>query len=81
MADGLGKERGRAIATLIAEVTKVFELIARREWLPWGAKILFVEYQAQLEVEERVEQARRQREEEEVERQRAVEEKVKRLED
>jgi hypothetical protein len=81
MADGLGEERGRSITNLVDEAIKVFEPLARREWLEWGGTTLFGEYQAKLEAEKRVEEERRRREEEEVERQRVAEEKAKRLEE
>jgi hypothetical protein len=81
MADGLGEERGPFVEDLLREVQKAFEPLARREWLEWGAKVLFVEYQAKLEAEERVEMERRRREEEEEEQRRVADEKAKQFDE
>ena len=69
------------VETLVAESTKAFEHMARREWVEWGGQVLFREYQAKLEAEERVEVERRRREEEEEEQRRVADEKAKRLDE
>jgi hypothetical protein len=76
MAADFDMMRSAAIARLLSEVVELYEPLACRSWLEWGGKIIFIQYQLQVEAEDRRLEEARKREEEEREREAAVEARV-----
>jgi hypothetical protein len=60
MVDGLREEPGAFVEDLLCEVIKTFEPLARREWLEWGANILFLKLREVVEAEVHVEAEEKQ---------------------
>jgi hypothetical protein len=73
MAADFDTMRSAAIARLLSEVVVLYEPLACRSWLEWGGKIIYIQYQAQVEAEDRRIEEARKREEEERVREAAVE--------
>jgi hypothetical protein len=73
MAADFDVMRSAAIARLLAEVVELYEPLACRSWLEWGGSIIFIQYQMQVEAEDRRIEAERRQEEEERAREAAVE--------
>jgi hypothetical protein len=81
MADGLGEDRSEKVQKILCGVVKIFEPLARRGWLKWGAQFLFSKLQEVVEAEVRVEAEEKRRQADEAERRRVADEKAKRLQE
>ena len=69
LADSVGKEWSEKVQALVNEVFALFVPLAWHDWLSWGAELLFMDLQEQVEREEcEAEAARVQEQEEEARR-------------
>jgi hypothetical protein len=52
MAADFKLTRSAAIARLLMDMIVLYEPLACQSWLEWGGRILFVQYQSKVKVEE-----------------------------